>query len=115
MKYCKALISRRQHDDHSSSFPGRWLFASRGCCFTRIVGRAQYEFMGGPNSHPSPSHSIAAAHFDPSIPGAPFDSTPGTFDSQFFVEVLLNGTLFPGFVLVLVHQQLYLTHDDVQE
>lgn len=42
------------------------------------------------------SHSIAAAHFDPSIRGAPFDSTPGTFDSQFFVEVLLNGTLFPG-------------------
>jgi hypothetical protein len=30
------------------------------------------------------------------IPGTPFDSTPGVFDSQFFVEVQLRGTLFPG-------------------
>jgi len=42
------------------------------------------------------SHSIAAANFDRTIPRAPFDSTPGTFDTQFFVEVLLKGTLFPG-------------------
>lgn len=43
------------------------------------------------------SHSIAAADvIDPTIPGTPFDSTPGTFDSQVFLEVLLKGTLFPG-------------------
>ncbi|KAH9083667.1 heme peroxidase [Lactarius deliciosus] len=43
------------------------------------------------------SHSIAAADdVDPTIPGTPFDSTPGSFDTQIFVEVLLKGTLFPG-------------------
>ncbi|EIN09508.1 manganese peroxidase 1 precursor [Punctularia strigosozonata HHB-11173 SS5] len=43
------------------------------------------------------SHTIAAADLvDPSIPGTPFDSTPGMFDSQFFVETQLRGTLFPG-------------------
>lgn len=45
------------------------------------------------------SHSIAAAdHVDPTIPGTPFDSTPSVFDSQFFVETQLRGTLFPGYV-----------------
>ncbi|KAI0053857.1 class II peroxidase [Auriscalpium vulgare] len=43
------------------------------------------------------SHTIAAAdHVDPTIPGTPFDSTPSLFDSQFFIETQLNGTLFPG-------------------
>nr|QNH91263.1 peroxidase [Pleurotus tuber-regium] len=43
------------------------------------------------------SHTIAAAdHVDESIPGTPFDSTPGIFDSQFFIETQLRGTLFPG-------------------
>ncbi|KAI0374001.1 manganase peroxidase [Pilatotrama ljubarskyi] len=43
------------------------------------------------------SHTIAAAdHVDPSIPGTPFDSTPEIFDSQFFIETQLRGTLFPG-------------------
>ncbi|KAI0697907.1 melanin-decolorizing enzyme [Cytidiella melzeri] len=43
------------------------------------------------------SHTIAAAdHVDPTIPGTPFDSTPGVFDTQVFVEVQLRGTLFPG-------------------
>ena len=28
--------------------------------------------------------------------GTPFDSTPFTFDTQFFVETQLRGTLFPG-------------------
>ncbi|KAJ7699236.1 versatile peroxidase VPL1 [Mycena rosella] len=43
------------------------------------------------------SHTIAAAdHVDPSIPGTPFDSTPGIFDTQVFIEVQLRGTLFPG-------------------
>ncbi|KAJ7577385.1 manganase peroxidase [Mycena floridula] len=43
------------------------------------------------------SHTIAAAdHVDPSIPGTPFDSTPGLFDTQFFIETQLKGTAFPG-------------------
>ncbi|KAF8997383.1 MnP-atypical-a, class II peroxidase [Cyathus striatus] len=43
------------------------------------------------------SHTIAAADvIDTDIPGTPFDSTVGTFDTQIFLEVLLNGTLFPG-------------------
>ena len=43
------------------------------------------------------SHTIAAADLvDPSIPGTPFDSTPGLFDTQFFIETQLRGTLFPG-------------------
>ena len=37
------------------------------------------------------SHSVAAQdHVDPTIPGTPFDSTPSSFDSQFFVEVGRN-------------------------
>ncbi|KAH9942326.1 heme peroxidase [Epithele typhae] len=35
------------------------------------------------------SHTVAAQD-------KPFDSTPSTFDAQFFVETLLKGTLFPG-------------------
>ncbi|KAJ3570990.1 hypothetical protein NP233_g4039 [Leucocoprinus birnbaumii] len=43
------------------------------------------------------SHSVAAAdHVDETIPGTPFDSTPDIFDSQFFIEVQLAGTAFPG-------------------
>lgn len=43
------------------------------------------------------SHTVAAADLvDPSIPGTPFDSTPFTFDTQFFVETQMRGTLFPG-------------------
>ncbi|KAJ8520286.1 hypothetical protein ONZ45_g2865 [Pleurotus djamor] len=43
------------------------------------------------------SHTIAAADLvDPTIPGTPFDSTPSTFDSQFFLETMLKGTAFPG-------------------
>ncbi|KAF7359876.1 Peroxidase [Mycena venus] len=46
------------------------------------------------------SHSVAAAdHVDPTvsnIPGSPFDSTPGVFDTQFFIETQLKGTAFPG-------------------
>ncbi|KAF5357392.1 hypothetical protein D9758_005879 [Tetrapyrgos nigripes] len=43
------------------------------------------------------SHSVAAADtVDSTIPGTPFDSTPDLFDSQFFIEVQLKGTLFPG-------------------
>ncbi|KAI1788395.1 Mn peroxidase MNP3 [Ganoderma leucocontextum] len=43
------------------------------------------------------SHTIAAADLvDPTIPGTPFDSTPEIFDTQFFIETQLLGTLFPG-------------------
>lgn len=43
------------------------------------------------------SHSIAAQdQIDPPIHGSPFDSTPGIFDPQVFLEVQLRGTLFPG-------------------
>ncbi|KAG6901056.1 Versatile peroxidase vpl1, partial [Termitomyces sp. Mi166 len=43
------------------------------------------------------SHSVAAAdHVDPTIPGTPLDSTPSAFDTQFFIEAQLRGTLFPG-------------------
>ncbi|KAK6966482.1 peroxidase [Favolaschia claudopus] len=43
------------------------------------------------------SHTIAAAdHVDESIPGTPFDSTPGIFDTQLFIEMQLRGVLFPG-------------------
>ncbi|KAJ7642057.1 putative versatile peroxidase [Roridomyces roridus] len=43
------------------------------------------------------SHSIAGADdVDPTISGLPFDSTPSIFDTQFFVETQLRGTLFPG-------------------
>lgn len=43
------------------------------------------------------SHTIAAVdELDPSIPGTPLDSTIETFDTQFFLEVLLKGTVYPG-------------------
>jgi catalase (peroxidase I) len=43
------------------------------------------------------SHTIARAdHVDPTIQAVPFDSTPFTFDTQVFLEVLLKGVGFPG-------------------
>ncbi|EIW55332.1 manganese peroxidase isozyme precursor [Trametes versicolor FP-101664 SS1] len=43
------------------------------------------------------AHTIATAdHVDPTIPGTPLDTTPELFDTQFYVETLLRGTLFPG-------------------
>lgn len=43
------------------------------------------------------SHTIARAdHVDPTLAAVPFDSTPFTFDTQIFLEVLLKGTGFPG-------------------
>jgi lignin peroxidase len=41
----------------------------------------------------------AANDVDPKHSGLPFDSTPGTFDTQFFVETQLRGTAFPGSVI----------------
>jgi len=43
------------------------------------------------------SHSVAAQdHVDESVAGSPFDSTPGIFDTQFFVETQLRGVTLPG-------------------
>ncbi|KAF8572682.1 class II peroxidase [Ramaria rubella] len=43
------------------------------------------------------SHSIARAdHVDPQIEAAPFDSTPFNFDTQIYLEVLLEGVGFPA-------------------
>ena len=43
------------------------------------------------------SHTIARAdHVDPTKQAVPFDTTPFTFDTQIFLEVLLKGTGFPG-------------------
>ncbi|KAF7354119.1 Manganese peroxidase [Mycena venus] len=43
------------------------------------------------------SHTVARADkVDETIDAAPFDSTPFTFDTQIFLEVLLKGTGFPG-------------------
>ncbi len=39
---------------------------------------------------------LRADDIDPTLQGLPFDSTPSTFDTQFFVETQLRGTLFPG-------------------
>ncbi|KAH8091363.1 manganese peroxidase 2 [Cristinia sonorae] len=45
----------------------------------------------------SAAHSVGAQHqLDPSINNAPLDSTPEEFDSQFFLETLLEGTHYPG-------------------
>lgn len=44
-------------------------------------------------------HSVAAADkIDDSVPGSPFDSTPDVFDSQFYLETLLPGERYPGYV-----------------
>nr|WCB70300.1 lignin peroxidase LiP8 [Trametes hirsuta] len=43
------------------------------------------------------AHTVAAANdVDPNLSGLPFDSTPGLWDTQFFVETQLRGTAFPG-------------------
>ncbi|OCH90879.1 manganese-dependent peroxidase precursor [Obba rivulosa] len=43
------------------------------------------------------SHTIARADkVDPTLDAAPFDTTPFTFDTQFFLETLLAGVGFPG-------------------
>ncbi|EJD50148.1 hypothetical protein AURDEDRAFT_199636 [Auricularia subglabra TFB-10046 SS5] len=43
------------------------------------------------------SHSIAAQdEIEPNIARSPFDSTPDSFDTQVFLEVLLKGNVLPG-------------------
>ncbi|PPQ94286.1 hypothetical protein CVT25_004943 [Psilocybe cyanescens] len=61
------------------------------------------------------SHTIAAADVvDVTIPGTPFDSTVGTFDTQVFLEVLLKGKLNgsqPGEVLSPLAGEMRLQSD----
>ncbi|KAJ7726110.1 manganese peroxidase [Mycena metata] len=46
------------------------------------------------------SHSVGVQeHIDESIPGTPFDLTPGVFDTNFYRDVLLPGFIIPGPVL----------------
>ncbi|GJE95282.1 lignin peroxidase precursor [Phanerochaete sordida] len=43
------------------------------------------------------AHTVAAADdVEDDNPGLPFDSSPGVFDAQLFVEVQLHGVQFPG-------------------
>ncbi|KAJ6583482.1 heme peroxidase [Mycena vulgaris] len=43
------------------------------------------------------SHSIGVQdHVDPTIPDTPFDTTPAVFDTNFYLETLLRGTVWPG-------------------
>jgi len=43
------------------------------------------------------SHTVARSdHVDPTLKAVPFDSTPFTFDTQFFLETQLRGVGFPG-------------------
>ncbi|KAK7678712.1 hypothetical protein QCA50_018294 [Cerrena zonata] len=43
------------------------------------------------------AHTIGAQDvLDPTVPRTPFDSTPETFDTQFFLETQLRGTSFTG-------------------
>ncbi|RPD62317.1 heme peroxidase [Lentinus tigrinus ALCF2SS1-6] len=42
------------------------------------------------------AHSVGREHtIDPAANDTPLDSTPGAFDSQFYLEVLLKGTVYP--------------------
>ncbi|KAI0699316.1 heme peroxidase, partial [Cerioporus squamosus] len=42
------------------------------------------------------AHSIGRQHtIDPAANGTPLDSTPDAFDSQFYLEVLLKGSVYP--------------------
>ena len=43
------------------------------------------------------SHSVGRAdHVDPVMQDVPFDITPFVFDSQFYLDVMLKGTGYPG-------------------
>ncbi|KAJ7493062.1 versatile peroxidase VPS1 [Mycena galericulata] len=43
------------------------------------------------------SHSVGNQDtVDPTIPDTPFDTTPGVLDTNFFLETLLRGTVWPG-------------------
>ena len=41
------------------------------------------------------AHTVSAQYeVDTDVAGSPFDSTPSSFDTQFFVEVSINGGMF---------------------
>ncbi|KAF8995239.1 heme peroxidase [Cyathus striatus] len=77
--------------------------------FVHLAGAAPIhcQFMFGrlPPIAPAPDHTVPEPSgkillispnvIDVTIPGTPFDSTIGTFDTQVFLEVLLAGSLFP--------------------
>ena len=65
---------------------------------TKILERmADAGFSANDLIHLLASHTIARSdHVDPTIQAVPFDSTPFTFDTQVFLEVLLAGVGFPG-------------------
>jgi len=46
------------------------------------------------------AHTAAGSDdFSPPLQGVPFDSTPAVFDTNIFIDVLLNGTLFPNTIV----------------
>ncbi|KAF7342476.1 Peroxidase [Mycena venus] len=72
-----------------------------------LAGRFNFSFAAPDGLVPEPADSVdkiiarfADAGFSANeivdLLGSPFDSTPGQFDSQFFIETLLTGTAFPG-------------------
>jgi manganese peroxidase len=65
---------------------------------TMILDRmADAGFTSAELIHLLASHTVARAdHVDPTIQDVPFDTTPFTFDTQIFLEVLLKGVGFPG-------------------
>nr|WCB70303.1 lignin peroxidase LiP9 [Trametes hirsuta] len=65
--------------------------------FSRLADASQGEFDEILTVWLLVAHTVAAANdVDPTVPGSPFDSTPSVWDTQFFIETLLNGTTFPG-------------------
>ncbi|KAA1474721.1 MnP-atypical, short manganese peroxidase [Dentipellis sp. KUC8613] len=61
------------------------------------------ERMGDAGFTPEDTVALMAAHsigrqrtLDPAVAGMPLDMTPGAFDTQFYLDVLLKGTLYPG-------------------
>ena len=74
--------------------PASLTSSSLSGCFPRKLLRACSAFS---SLTARSSHSVAAVNdVDPTVQGLPFDSTPGVFDSQFFVETQLAGTGFPA-------------------
>ncbi|KAI9062857.1 class II peroxidase [Trametes sanguinea] len=65
--------------------------------FDRLADASQGEFDPILTVWLLTAHTVAAANdVDPTRSGLPFDSTPELWDTQFFVETQLRGTLFPG-------------------
>ncbi|KAH8806851.1 heme peroxidase [Flagelloscypha sp. PMI_526] len=78
--------------------PSHGLLPDAGDTVTNILAR-----MDDAGFTPSDLVTLLASHSigmqeeqDHSIPFTPFDTTPESLDSQFYLEVLLNGTAYPG-------------------